>query len=201
MQLTRKLRNLSRALLQRYGTKTIKTYLWNSEFSRGCWGCLDSTPGDCIYSVLEKYAGKGSILDLGCGSGSTGNELTPTYAHYTGVDISDVALKTARKRSADNRRGEKNRYVHSDIVDYVPTQSFDVILFRDSIYYVERGRIKSMLDRYARYLNPDGVFIVRLAGVLEQSRRLLDIIERSFEVVERQLFDEPAAVVVVFRSR
>jgi SAM-dependent methyltransferase len=201
MQVTRKLRNLSRALLQRYGTKTIKTYLWNSEFSRGRWACLDSTPGDCIYSVLEKYAGNGSILDLGCGSGSTGNELAPTYAHYTGVDISDVALETARKRSADNRRGEKNRYVHSDIVDYVPAQSFDVILFRDSIYYVERGRIKSMLDRYARYLNPDGVFIVRLAGVLEQSRRLLDIIEGSFEVVQCQLFDEPAAVVVVFRPR
>jgi 2-polyprenyl-6-hydroxyphenyl methylase/3-demethylubiquinone-9 3-methyltransferase len=200
--MARKIRNVLRALLQVYGPRTLKRYLWNSEFSRGRWDCLDSTASDCVYPSVEKYAARGSILDLGCGSGSTGNELDATaYGDYTGVDISDVAIEKARGRTEQNRRAAKNRYVQSDIVDYVPTRQFDVILFRDSIYYIEVGKIKAMLDRYAGSLTPRGVFIVRIAGETEKSRRELDIIERNFDVVERQLFHEPTAIVIVFRPR
>jgi len=155
MALARKVRNFSRALLQVYAPRTIKRYLWNSEFSQGRWDCLASTTGDCVYPIVEKYAVHGTILDLGCGSGSTGNELDATaYREYVGVDISDVAIEKAREKTEQNRRAEKNRYLQSDIVDYVPTGQCDVILFRDSIYYVEVGRIKPMLDRYAGHLKP-----------------------------------------------
>jgi len=42
---------------------------------------------------------------------------------------------------------------------------------------------------------------VRIAGDTEKSRRELDVIERNFEIVERRRFDEPRALVIVFRSR
>jgi|RhiMetdeSRZDD1v2_1073273.scaffolds.fasta_scaffold56458_5 SAM-dependent methyltransferase len=201
MFLARKVRNFSRSLLQVYGTKRLKRFLWNSEFARGRWNALDSTPGDWIYPFVERYARGGSILDLGCGSGNTATELNPgTYSHYTGVDISDVAIDKARTRTQAHGRADRCRYLQSDIVDYVPTQHFDVILFRESIYYVERGTITPMLQRYRNFLaQPDGVFIVRMAGGEHECGRVLGIIEESFEIIERAAFTGPDAIIVVFR--
>src|ERR1700674_5764890 len=93
MYLAQRVRNVSRGLLQRYGTESMKRALWNSEFMGGRWNCLDDTSGDCVYPYVEKYARNGSILDLGCGSGNTGIELDVTaYQQYVGVDISDAAI-------------------------------------------------------------------------------------------------------------
>ncbi len=201
MYLPGKALNVLRGLLQAYGTEKIKGYLWNIEFSRGRWDGLDKTPSDCVYQYIEKYADIGSILDLGCGSGSTGNELdATTYEHYTGVDISDVAIAKARKRSEENRRADKNRYFQSDIFSYVPTRQYDVILFRDSIYYVPSRKIKGMLDRYSKYLKRGGVFIVRMWNGNDKYRPIADTIESNFEVVERYLSDQPKAVVIVFSA-
>jgi SAM-dependent methyltransferase len=78
------------------------------------------------------------------------------------VDISDVAVEKSRRRTEENRREDKNHYLCSDVFNYVPTGQFDVILFRDSIYYVPHGKIIAMLRRYSKYLKEGGVFIVRM---------------------------------------
>ncbi len=70
-------------------------------------------------------------------------------------------------------------YLQSDIFSYVPSQSFDVILFRDSIYYVPRRQITPMLQRYAQYLEEGGVFIVRMASV-DKYQDIVEIIETHF---------------------
>jgi len=190
-----------RGLLLAYGIRSVKRYLWNLEFSRGRWKCLEDTPGDCVYRVIERYVRDGSILDLGCGSGSTGNELPATaYRDYTGVDISDVAIEQARRRARANGRADKNRYLQSEFSGYVPSQQFDVILFRDSIYYIPQAKIKAMLNRYSSYLKKSGVFIVRLYGDGSEYKMILDTIENNFEVMEKHLSREPRALVIVFRQ-
>jgi SAM-dependent methyltransferase len=202
MYLAEKVRNTLRRLLQHYGTENVKKHLWNNEFSRGRWDCLDRTPGDYVYSYVEKYASNGSILDLGCGSGSTGNELDETsYRHYRGVDISDVAIEKARRRTEENHRVEKNRYCQADIFGYVPTQQYDVILFRDSIYYIPRGQIIAMLDRYSQFLKEGGVFIVRITnGSDDKFKTIVDTIESNFEVKEKYVFERPDAIIMIFRQ-
>ncbi len=100
MSLAQKMRNRMRRILQAYGPKKIKSYLWDNEFSRGRWDCLEATPGDVVYPYVERYADKGSILDLGCGSGNTGNELAlSAYRDYIGIDISAVAIEKAKTRT------------------------------------------------------------------------------------------------------
>jgi SAM-dependent methyltransferase len=155
-----------------------------------------------VYPYIEKYANHGSILNLGCGSGSTGNELDANaYADYTGVDISNVAVEKARVRTEENRRADKNNYIQSDVFSYVPARQFDVILFRDSIYYIPRRKIKRMLDRYSGYLKEGGVFIVRMCSVSGRSKRVVDTIEGGFEVVEKNSPPQGNAAVFVFRAR
>lgn len=88
-----------RGLIHRYGSPKIKRRLWNSEFSFGRWDCLDDMREDCLYPLLESYADGRSVLDLGCGPGTTANEINARYTWYTGVDTSEVALTKARERS------------------------------------------------------------------------------------------------------
>src|SRR5207302_1316035 len=99
-RLARKIRNLVRGLVQRYGPSRVKRHVWNREFSSGRWACLESTVGESIHSQVEKYANYGGVLDLGCGPGTISVELDPeTYSFYTGVDISDVAIQKGRRRA------------------------------------------------------------------------------------------------------
>src|SRR5436190_1833498 len=196
-----RVRNTIRGLLQSYGTPTIKRYLWNNEFASGRWDGCQAETADCAYPIVEKYARGGSILDLGCGEGRAANELDATkYRRYVGVDVSDVALEAARTRARDSGRSEQHHFVQSDIVGYVPDGSYDVILFMESIYYVPWARIPAMLARYSRFLAPNGVFIVRLFSGSNKYSPIADLIQRRFHVLHTQTFDNPSAVVIVFRS-
>ena len=98
-------------------------------------------PATASTRMSRRYASNGSILDLGCGSGSTGNELDPAaYERYVGVDISDVAIAKAQQRTEENRRTDRNSYRAVRHLQLRAEPAFDVILFRESIYYVPRGR-------------------------------------------------------------
>jgi SAM-dependent methyltransferase len=183
----KKTRNVARGLTQRYGTETIKRNLWDAEFSGGRWTCLESMPDDCVYAHVERHANGGSILDLGCGPGTTGPELAAeSYASYTGVDISEVAVEKARRKAEECHRAHTNRYFQGDIVSYAPNRAHDVILFGDSLYYVPQRLILPMLKRYSQHLTPTGVFVARIYG--RRYQRIVEVIENNFDVVEKRLY-------------
>jgi len=187
-------RNVTRGLLQRYGTSSIKKRLWDREFSRGRWDCLDRMPNDCLYPHVERHANHGSVLDLGCGPGTTGTELAAeAYTCYTGVDVSQVAVEKARKRAEEHRRADKNSYLQADLISYVPNGPQDVILFGDSLYYTPVRLILSVLNRYSTYLKPSGVFVVRIYGSPYQ--KIMDIIEDHFDVVDKRVYVDQVFVL------
>jgi len=153
-----------------------------------------------LYPILEKYCRTGSILDLGCGSGNTGAEVSANaYSDYTGVDISDVAIEKAKKKAELEGRAEKNRYFQWDITSYEPEQQFDVILFRESCYYIPGSKMQGTLDRYSKFLKPGGVFIVRLWTSKGKYAGIVEAIEANFEIVEKSASGPAETVVLVFR--
>jgi 2-polyprenyl-6-hydroxyphenyl methylase/3-demethylubiquinone-9 3-methyltransferase len=199
-KIVRKVRDRMRDLLQTHGTSAVKQKLWDTEFARGRWDVLDTTMDDCVYSRIEKAAKGGSILDLGCGSGNTPNELGgDSFSEYIGVDISEVALEKAQKRTEANGRAQQCRFFQGDVTAYEPTKQFDVILFRDSIYYIRRPQIVATLMRYAQWLREGGVFIVRIWDGRGKLKEFADIIKRNFDIVEEYQHQESGAVVLVFR--
>jgi 2-polyprenyl-6-hydroxyphenyl methylase/3-demethylubiquinone-9 3-methyltransferase len=184
MQLKQKIRNVIRRIKQSYGSAETKRTLWNTEFRDGRWDFIENTQGDVLYSFVRKHCRNGRILDLGCGSGNTGCELdADVYSEYTGVDISDNALAKAATRSEQAGRKGKNRYIQGDIVTYVPDRKFDVILFRESIYYVPRSKILPLLARYAEWLAPEGVMIVRWHDQ-KKGPDFLGLLRSDFDIVE-----------------
>lgn len=200
---------MMQAFLKSYGPSALKKHLWDREYSGGKWNFADNTGGDCVYRYLEKYSAAGHILDLGCGSGNTAVELAAAaYSSYVGVDVSDVALSKAVTRSEDCGRTPKNTFTRGDMLSYVPPRHFDVILFRESLYHVPLGDVRSTLERYSKHLTSTGVCIVRLATLDPESgtrkRRpnsMVNVIESGFEVIEKGVHGDSGATVLVFKPR
>lgn len=185
-------------ILKRWGSTSIKKSIWDEEFSSDQWVYLDHTGDDAIYHYLESYLNKGNILDLGCGAGNTGNEIDVSkYDSYTGVDISEIAIQRALTRSKTNSRSEKNEYVCDDISLYVPQRRYDIILFRESIFYIPKAIIKGVLDRYHDYLKERGVFIVRMCD-RKKYQSILHLIDKHYHVLDRSAAGD-ANIIIVFR--
>jgi len=207
MNIARRTLTLMGGFLKSYGPSNIKKLLWDKEFSGGKWNFIDDTVGDCVYPHLHRYLRGGSILDLGCGPGNTANELAAgAYRFYVGVDISEAALDKARRRTLENSRADKNVFVLGDFLTYVPTQQFDVILFRESMYHVPLSRVKTILDRYSKYLRDGGVFVVRIATGCDgktkyRPQAMVTTIEREFAVAEKAEDNITGATVLVFGPR
>lgn len=201
MRVKKRLSNVFRRIKQSWGTAEVKRRVWNEEFRQGCWDFIEHTQTDVVYDFVGKYCRNGRILDLGCGSGNTGCELdAEVYSAYVGVDISDVALEKAIDRSRQAGRQSKNRYIRGDIVDYVPEEEFEVVLFRESLYYVPRSKIAPLLIRYAQWLAPEGVIIVRWHDQRVGSE-LLDTLRSDFQIIESFSGDGNGPFIVVFRPR
>ncbi|TMQ30284.1 MAG: methyltransferase domain-containing protein [Nitrospirae bacterium] len=191
-------RAVNARILKRWGHSSIKKAIWNEEFSSGQWDYLEHTSNDPIYDYLARYSHHGNVLDLGCGSSNTGNEMdASTYRSYTGVDISDSAIRKALTRAINNNRQLKNEYVCDDISSYVPRTRYDVILFRESIFYLPNYQIKKILNRYSSYLSHGGVFIVRMCD-RRRHGSIVRLIETHHRVLEKSSLAE-ADIILVFR--
>lgn len=207
MYIVRRLLSFLLGCVKRYGPSRIKQILWDREFAVNKWNFIDNTVGDCVYPYLERYAKNGSILDLGCGPGNTANELAATaYQTYVGVDVSEVALSKARKRTQESGRLNNNLFAQEDFLTYVPTQQFDVILFRESMYHVPLGKVKAILDRYSRYLKDHGVFIVKMSvwggknnTIRYRPKAMMDVMETEYDVLEERQHNQRGPTVIVFR--
>lgn len=200
MHLATWVQNIQRALLQKYGSEAAKRRLWNSEYATGRWNCLDNGSDQSAHLLVEKYANKGGILDLGCGTGAIGVAVhREAYSFYTGLDVSDVALEKARQRAQDNGRADRNEYCRSDILSYEPARKYKVIVYGDSIYYIPQGKIASMLERYSTFLAEDGVFIARLFEASGKRLEIIDMIQNRFHVLESRMDPQTLAYLVVFR--
>jgi 2-polyprenyl-3-methyl-5-hydroxy-6-metoxy-1,4-benzoquinol methylase len=208
MNSTERLIMKAASAIKAYGPSGLKRILWNKEYSGHKWDFADHTENDCVYSHLQKHAANGSILDLGCGTGNTANELDANaYQKYLGVDISEVCLEKARRRSEGNGRAAKNEFVSGDILLFTTSEKFEVILFRESLYHVPMGKIKSTLNRYGKNLKDNGVFVVRLytadknGAPKPRPTAMIGVIEKEFDVLENCYYKEQGATVIVFRPR
>jgi SAM-dependent methyltransferase len=199
--------SLVRNAIANYGPRIVKKALWDKEYLAGQWNFNDDTANDALYPHLVRHAKGGSILDLGCGSGNTANELDrPAYRTYVGVDISEAALAKARTRTEQNGRKGKCMFLVGDILGYVPAQRFDVILFRHSLYMVPLNKVKPTLDRYSKYLTDSGVFVVSIRTTRNGQKKKRPItmvctIEAGFDIIEERQYPEPGPTVIVFRPR
>jgi len=199
-----------RALVhRRLVPKWMQRITWNREYAIGQWDSRSlHTPNDPIYDVLTEYCLDRNVCDIGSGQGNTVTEMLPVYRSYTGMDVSDVALRIAAKRAAEAGR-ERVAFIQGFMHSFRPAHKPDVFLFRETLMYVARRRrqvnrdMTRFLQRYAGMLAPGGIMISRLSlsspSEASYAAEVESIVSQNFKIVECRHTQEPAAQLLVFR--
>jgi predicted TPR repeat methyltransferase len=107
-----------------------------------------------LASEFTSLARPWDALDLGCGTGLFGAEISARARHLVGVDLSAKMLDKARERHV------YARLEHADIrtaVDSEPAAAYDLIAAADVFIYV--GRLDAIVAGIRRLLRPGGCFV------------------------------------------
>ena len=131
---------------------------WEEQWARGGWDFmrdLDELPRYAVIAgLLHRWRPAGSVLDVGCGEGVLWDHLRPLgCSRYVGIDLSQEAIARAGGRADAHAR-----FVAAAAESYSPEESFDAIVFNESVYYF--GDPLATVARYRRSLAPDGVLVV-----------------------------------------
>lgn len=157
---------------------------WNSQYSLGKWNYLRQVGELAHYSVIAGYCHYfrpgGRLLDIGCGEGILQERLCSTgYSRYTGVDISEKAVKLA-----SGRQDEKTFFVQADVAEYQPDSLSDIVIFNECLYYFQYPL--GIAKRYERFLTEEGLFIVSMFAT-EKTGHIWKILE-PFYAVQDEVF-------------
>lgn len=191
-----------RAFLKRWGTSSMKQFAWKHDFQRGInIHNVEIGYRSAICDWVEKYALCGDVLDLGCSDGHVGHGLNLlAYSTYTGVDISNLAICAARVKldCHDADRRAKIRFVQGDIATYHPVMRPSVVLFKDSIYYLNKADLINAIDHYRGCMSSDGVFIVQMDNV-KRHGWIRELIIGKCEIIEDLVCEDLDYMIIVFR--
>lgn len=191
-----------RGFMRRYAPTAMKRISWNSEFKRGKHvHHLEPGYRSRICDVIERYCNAGDVLELGWADGHVGLGLNlAAYSSYTGVDISEVAIREAfvKLEAARGERRLKNQFEAADIARFIPTMKMDVILFKDSLYYFHKAKMLGVLCHLRHFLRPGGVFIVQMDNIGRHGW-IRDLIRENCFVVEDREFRAKDFMRLVFR--
>jgi len=134
-------------------------------------------------TALEKYVTKNSkILDVGCGSGilSVAGVLLGAES-AVGVDIDEMAVKTAVENARLNGVSEKFTALHGNLTDKI-SGKFDIVLANivaDAIIMLSKD-IRNFMNENAVYIM-SGIIDTRVNDVLDKISDSFDIQEKFLE--------------------
>ena len=136
---------------------------WNHQFKEGHWDGLKNDEELVRQKLVRdhfiKYKNGGSLLELGCGQGYLPELVFEKkyFSEYLGVDISDVAIADATKRTAD-----KNiKFEQGDMNTWTTMRKFDVVLFNEAINYAKNCEAV-LFHAKENFIAPDGICIISM---------------------------------------
>ncbi|WP_416884084.1 class I SAM-dependent methyltransferase [Marivita sp.] len=96
-----------------------------------------------------------SVLELGCGTGTTAIALAPSLGHIIATDVSDAMLDKGREKA--QAAGTANvEFLQSDAAD-APAGPFDAVLALNLLHLLED--LDGALSEIAKRTKPGGLFI------------------------------------------
>jgi SAM-dependent methyltransferase len=110
-----------------------------------------------VAAALERFAPRGDIVELACGTGLWTERLAPHARSLTAIDASAEVIALAHERVADPRV----EYVEADLFAWEPQRTYDVCFFSFWLSHVPQERFAEFWAKVARALAPGGrVFFI-----------------------------------------
>ena len=139
---------------------------WNQSYVDGY--DLDVQNQDGRYGVLltllRRYERAGPVLDAGCGDGVLASRIRQvSEVKLLGVDYADAAIERARSKGLRNCE-----FISADLRAFRPREKFSVIIFNESLYYLENA--VSLLRSLEVHLSENGVFLISMFETLVTMR-------------------------------
>lgn len=155
---------------------------WDAQFGAGQWDYMrkEEARYATIVDSIAKFGAEGAILDVGCGEGILFQHVQACnlpYMRYVGVDISEVAI--ARLAHLNDARHE---FIQGDGDTYAPSGRFNVIVFNESLYYLQEPL--GALHRYSKALKPGGVILISTYTASRRALAILRDARRQFVVAD-----------------
>ncbi len=114
-------------------------------------------------SIIISLAGQPGkrVLEVGCGDGRLVLAISRRGARAKGIDISKVAIETARQIGA--RQKLDVEFEAADAIELAEAdQSFDFVLSSDMVEHLNPEQVVRHLQEVRRVLRPGGAYIVSL---------------------------------------
>ena len=146
--------------------------------------------------MLEKYLKlKDNILDIGCGSGILSIASILLGANKaTGVDIDELAIKTAKENAKINKVSDKFTAICGDLIEKI-NDKFDIILAN-----LVSDVIIRLNKRVKNYMHEDSIYI--MSGIIETYRNdVMKSLESDFEVVDIKNKNSWLAIAVKLKNK
>lgn len=130
--------------------------------------------------MLEKYIKNGmTVLDVGCGSGILSVASVLLGASFaTGVDIDEIAVKTAKENAKINGVLDKFNAIQGNLTDKV-SGKFNIVvanIVADAIIYLTSD-IESYLDK-------DSIYIT--SGIIDTRKdEVLEVLSKKFNIIKQ----------------
>jgi SAM-dependent methyltransferase len=102
--------------------------------------------------VLERFAPRGDVLELACGTGLWTRHLVRYADSVTAVDAAPEVLAINRARVGD----AGVRYLEADLFDWSPDERYDSCVFAFWLSHVPADRFAAFWDMVAGVLKPGG---------------------------------------------
>ena len=176
------------------GTKLTIVPSWYENYDTGGRTALNIDPGLAFgtgghettrlcLEMCEKYMKFGdTVLDVGCGSGILGIAALLTGAsRAVGVDIDEVAVRTAKENAELNGVADKFTAIHGSFTDKVEGK-FDIVLANivaDAIIFLSKG-VKDFMKEGSVYIM-SGIIDTRADEVKAEVSKYFDIIEEHLD--------------------
>ena len=132
--------------------------------------------------ALERYVKGGErVLDVGCGSGILGIAAVMLGAESAfGVDIDEMAVRTANENAVVNRVDDKVVAIAGDLVDKV-TEKYDIVVAN-----IVADAIIALSASVSGFMTDEAVYII--SGIIDtRADDVKNAIKDSFEIIEENV--------------
>src|SRR5208283_3092991 len=163
---------------------------WDAIYREGTpvWE-MGEPSAELIRFLDEKRIGRGSALDIGCGTGADAIYMVQRGLEVTAVDSSPTAIERARVRA--EQEDALPRFVLADFFEFAHTAgTFDFAYDAGFYHYARQIELDRYLDALWRVTRP-GSYFMTLAAAGHPVPGVSEPIEGSPPpVTQRQLYNE-----------